>query len=356
MGKFKSVANILEKRILHGDYLLKDIPSERELALEVKVSHMTARKAILHLMEKGLLVRQSNKRLAVRPNGSGEKGQLQIALLVPAFPSPYIEQWHRWLEEMAFERSFLVRVVGYSHWDDAVILDTLEGFGGVFMLPLCDQMPRSIIERITVDACPLVMLAQDLSEFGIPSLRLTSPEMIQKLLDFPGNLGHRKIDCLNTQPVEQVIRQRIEQWQLWQAVRGKEGRLYNVPVKPFHSPMRQAYETMKELLSSGETVSSAVFCTVSSAAIGVMRALYEKGLQVGKDMSVLSAEDWADTAPYLTPALTCLKDSPPKPYLSVCIDWMLRGGKNWVGPLLVQPAEATVFKGETVGPCPEEKK
>jgi DNA-binding LacI/PurR family transcriptional regulator len=356
MGKFKSIANLLENRIHHGDYLLKEVPSERELALEVKVSHMTARKAILHLVEKGLLVRQPNKRLAVRPKGSGEKKQLQIALLAPAFPSPYIEQWHRWLEEMAMERQYQVRVVGYSHWDDAVILDTLEGFGGVFMLPLCDEMPRPLIERITEGDCPLVMLAQDLSEYGIPSLRITSPEMIQKLLDYLKSLGHKKIDCMNTQPIEQVIRQRIEQWQLWQAVHGEGGRLYNVPVKPFTSPMRQAYETMKELLSLKQAVSPAVFCTVSSAAIGVMRALYEQGLQVGKDVSVFSAEDWADTAPFLTPALTCLKDRDPKPYLSVCIDWMVRGGKDWVGPLLVQPADAMVFQGETVGPCPEGKK
>jgi DNA-binding LacI/PurR family transcriptional regulator len=356
MAKFKNIANLLENRIRHGDYLLKEVPSERELALEVKVSHMTARKAILYLVEKGLLVRQANKRLAVRPKGAGQKKQLQIALLVPAFPSPYIEQWHRWLEEMSSELNYQVRVVGYTHWDESVILDTLEGFGGTFMLPLCDEIPESLITSMKQIGHPLVMLAQDLSNQGIPSLRMTSPQMVQKLLDYLGSLGHRRIDCLNTQPVEQVVRDRIEQWQLWMAAHGEKGRLHNIPVKSFGSAMRQAYETVKGLLTSKEYLSPAIFCTVSGAAIGAIRALYEHGLQVGKDVSVCSAEDWADTAPFLTPALTCLMDRDPKSYLSVCIEWMVRGGKDWVGPLLVQPGEGLVFQGETAGPCPKSQR
>jgi len=356
MAKFQHIANLLENRIRHGDYLLKEVPSERELASEVQVSHMTARKAILHLVKKGLLVRQPNKRLAVKRDMGYNKKHIQIALLAPAYPNPYMELWHLWLEEMSRERNFFVRIIGYCHWDDSVIVDTIEGFDGAFLLPISDEIPVSLTQRIKQSGRPVVVLGQDLSEAGIPSLRLTSPRMVQKLLDYMGDLGHRHIDCLNTQSPEQVTLARIEQWQLWLAAHGGTGRLFNEPVRVYHSAMRGAHETVKRLLEAGEIrPNTALFCVTTGAAMGALRAIYEKGLTVGKDISVCSAEDGADLAPYLTPALTCLRDRDPRPYLGVCVDWILRGGKNWIGPLVVQPADATVFEGETAGPIGKEK-
>ncbi|NLX05996.1 MAG: LacI family transcriptional regulator [Phycisphaerae bacterium] len=350
MAKYEYIARLLENRIRHGDYLLKEVPSERELALEAQVSHMTARKAILHLVDKGLLVRRPNRRLAVRRDRGNARKQVQIALLSSPYPNPYLELWHLWLNEMARERECFVRVIGYCHWDDAVILDTIEGFDGTFLLPLSDQIPLSLIRRIKQAGRPVVILGQDTSEHGIPSLRITSPSMVQKLLDHLGGLGHRHVDCLNTQPPDQVIRARIDQWQLWLAAHGGTGTLFDEPVRVYHSPIRGACETVRRLLDAGELKpNAALFCVTTSAALGALRAIYEKGLKAGKDISVCSAEDGADVAPYLTPALTCLRDRDPKPYLGVCVDWILRGGENWVGPLAVQPADAMVFEGETTG-------
>ncbi len=350
MQKFQQVASFLEKRIRHGDYLLKEVPSERELASEANVSHMTARKAILHLVEKGLLVRQPNKRLAVNRDSRDADQQAQIALLAPAFTDPYLELWHLWLSEMAREQNFFVRVIGYCHWDDTVIRDTMEGFDGTFLLPISDDIPESMVRQIKQANRPVVVLGQDVSEHKIPSLRITSPQMVQRLMDYLGELGHRHIDCINNQPQSQVIQSRIEQWQLWLAAHDGIGNLYNEPVQPYQSPMRGGYESARRLLETGELQpNTAIFCTTTASAMGVLRAIYEKGLQVGKDISVCSAEDGGDVAPYMTPSLTCLHDRDPRPYLGVCIEWMLRGGENWIGPLAVQPADAIVFHGETAG-------
>ena len=125
--------------------------------------------------------------------------------------------------------------------------------------------------------------------------------------------------------------------------------MINEPVKLFRSPMEGAYSTVKRCLNEGGLTGTAMFCVTSSSAVGAMRAIREHGLTVGKDISVCAAEDGADMAPYLTPSLTCLKDRDPRPYLGVCLDWMVRGGKDWIGPLLVQPGEATVFAGESTG-------
>jgi DNA-binding LacI/PurR family transcriptional regulator len=307
MSKYKNIATLLEKRIRYGDYFLKEIPSEREFASEINVSYMTVRRAFLELVNKGLLVRQPNKRLMVNKQQLGTN-KLQIALLAPAYPTPYIEQWHLWLEELSVERNLFVRMIGYSHWDDTVITDTLEGFDGIFCLSAAEEIPEDVISQFKEFARPVVILGQDYSRQGIPSLRLTSPEMVQQLLDYVGSLNHQRIDCFNTQPMEETIHHRIEQWQLWLAANNREGRLINDPVKPFKSPMRYAYEKMKEMLSEGSYDATAIFCVTTAAAMGVMRAFQDEGYKVGQDISICSAEDGADVAPFLNPSLTCLKD------------------------------------------------
>lgn len=349
MTKFQYIATLLENRILYGDYRLKAFPSERELALEVQVSHMTARKVVLHLIDKGLLVRQPNKRLMVNTHQENAKKQMHIALLVPAFPDPYLELWHLWLNEISRKRNFFVRAIGYCHWDDAIIKDTIEGFDGTFLLPLADEIPPSLIQRLKQTPRPVVVLGQDLSAQKIPSLRLTSPQMVQQLLDYLAGLGHRHIDCLNTQSPDQVVNRRIRQWQQWLHVHEGTGRLFNEPVPVYQSPMQGAYETTKRLLTANELKPHAtLFCVTTTAAMGALRAIYEKGISVGKEISICSAEDGANIAPYLTPALTCLKDCDPHPYLGRCLDWMLAGGKDWTGPFVVEPADALIFPGETV--------
>jgi DNA-binding transcriptional regulator YhcF (GntR family) len=41
---YRKVAKTIRNRILHGDYALKPIPSERHLALELGVNYMTVRR------------------------------------------------------------------------------------------------------------------------------------------------------------------------------------------------------------------------------------------------------------------------------------------------------------------------
>jgi DNA-binding LacI/PurR family transcriptional regulator len=349
MPNYKHIASLLENRIRHGDYFLKEVPTQRELADEMSASPMTVRKAFSHLMEKGLLVQQTNKRLTVSAKSCSSRKQTRIALLGTPYPDPYQEQWHLWLSQIAGEKNFFVRMIGYCHWDDTVILDTLEGFDGVFLYPLPEEIPEHLIEQIKRMGKPVVVFGRDTSFHGIPSLRLTTPEMVRRLLEHVGSLGHKRVHCLNTQPVETVIQNRIEQWQLWLAAHGCEGKLINEPVKAFSSAIQQGYLTVKRLLDAGERLDSALFCTTSESAVGAMRAIQDHGLKVGKDISVCSAEDDAGRAPYLAVSLTSLKDRDPKPYLSVCLDWMLRGGKNWIGPLMVQPEDAIVFAGESTG-------
>ena len=82
------------------------------------------------------------------------------------------------------------------------------------------------------------------------------------------------------------------------------------------------------------------------AAIGLQRAMFERGEVAGRELSICCAND-EGLARYMCPSLTSTIKAAAEPYLRVCVDWM--AGGDWVGPLLMRPVNLEVFIGETTG-------
>lgn len=347
MAKYITIADLLETRIRHGDYAIKEIPPERDLAIEVGASRKTARRAVQHLIDNGLLVRQPNGRLAVSRATDGHSVPLQLAFLAPTTQSAEVQRSRTALDQVALELGARMRPILYTHWDDAQILDVFDGFDGVFLFPRPEPMPQWLIDRLRSGSAPAVVLNADLSHLGIRSIRLFPPVFVQKLLDHLKERGHRSVDCLNTECAPfNVMEQRIEQWQLWRMAHGIEGRLIN---DPDGSPMN-SYRTILPILKAGKFKATSLFCTTISAAVGAMRAFHECGYVVGKDVALCTVNG-EGMAQYLVPSVTSLELHDLRPYLRVALQWMTKD--EWAGSLLVQPPDVEMFHGEsTAGAAP----
>ncbi len=343
MAKYTAIADLLKKRIIHGDYAMKDIPPERELALEVDASRKTARRAVQHLIDNGLLVRQSNGRLAVNraTGGRDRTAPFQLAYLAPTTQSAEIQRTRIALDQVAEEMGARVRPILYLHWDDAQILDVFDGFDAVFLYPRPEPMPQWLIDRLRDGATPAVVFGVDMSHLGVRCVRLFPPVFVQKLLDHLKAKGHRSVDCLNTEfsPLN-TMEQRIEQWQLWRMAHGIQGQLIH---DPNGSPMN-SYRTMMRLLKEGRFTATGLFCTTMAAAVGAMRAFHDCNYKVGRDVAICTVNS-EGMAEYLVPSVTCLEMQDLRPYIRVVMEWMIHG--DWVGSLLVQPQEVDLFIGES---------
>jgi DNA-binding LacI/PurR family transcriptional regulator len=352
--KYKRAAERLSRRILAGDYHAHGIPAERDLAQDVGVSHMTARKAIQVLLEEGLVYRQANGRLAVARDraagrGGGKARTHQIVLLAPAWESNDVSRWYIALTQLGerFDCSF--RVVYYGHWDDPVIKSSVEGFDGAFLVPIPEALPPELIPSVA--GRKLVVLSADWTQYGVPSVRLFSAVFVQRLLDHLAELGHTRIGCLNVQPVDSVMAGYISQWRVWMAARGLSGPLIDEPVEPYTETLQAAYQTMARRVAAGDLGCTALLCTMERAAAGAMRAMADAGLKPGVDVAVCTI-DGAGRAEYSIPTLTSLETPDLKPYLSVCMEWLTAAGQAvWRGPLMVQPAdiELAVRQSTVVG-------
>jgi DNA-binding LacI/PurR family transcriptional regulator len=350
MAKFLDVVTLLEDRIRRGDYAISKFPGERGLASEVGVSRMTARKALKHLAQRGLL--PAPARGTRRAVGRVPKVR-QLAFLMPPVVSHEVQHRQRGVELAAASFGVVVRSVVYAHWSDVLIDEVLGGFDGVFLMQMGLPMPQDVLAKLRAAPVPVVSLDHDLSGEGIVSVEFFPRRGVHDLLDQVAAMGHRRIACLNSYPLpNHNIEQRIADWQEWTIERGLGGELVNQPHAADHvtgaTAAEGAYHATHRLLAHGGFKDTALLCTALWTALGATRAMQELGVRVGRDLSVCVVNDEA-LGPWLNPRLTALQAADAVVLLAPCVDWMLRGGVGWLGPLLVTPRRATLFIGESTG-------
>ncbi len=347
--QYKRVAEIVRRRIMQGSYSLKAFPSERALAEELGVNYMTVRRGMQILEKENLLSRLENGRMRVKRIQQGKKNHLIFGFLTPTFSSGTVESWRMAIEKVAADLACSVRPILYMHWDDPILIDALEGFDGIFLDPIPQAVPDRIAERLRKQEHPVVVVDQDQSALGAPSIQLFPPVFVQKLLDHFESLGHKRIGCFNTQTSCQEVEDRINQWRYWMSAHGFSGRLVNEFVAPHGDPVERAYTAMSRILKEGKVTETAWIFITTPAAVGAMRAMLDHNYQPGKDFA-LGSVNGDGLASMLNPPLTSLEPPDPVPFISVCLAWMMKGGRNWQGPLLMRPSDVPLMIRESSQP------
>jgi DNA-binding LacI/PurR family transcriptional regulator len=350
MQKSSVVAQIIQKRIVNGDHRLQGLPSERRLAEDLGMSRTTVRSAVQMLVRQGVLVRQNNGRLDV--GGQSPAGAMRtIGLVLPVGNSADFDLWREAAGQALEGHDASLRPVSYTHWGDPFLADAIKAFDGVFFLPRAQAPPGWLLTKLADAGRPVVVLDQDWTDAGLPSVKMFPPKSERRLFDHLLNLGHRRIDCLNVQGETDVIRDRIGVWHEYLEEKFLSGQLRS---QSGGSPAETAYRLTQQALSEGNASASALFCTTGIAAIGAMRALEDAKLVIGRDVSVCTVND-EGLGRFLHKSLTSLENPPRAQYLGKVVEWMF-SGKSWSGPLLVQPPEVPMFIGESTGPAPKPKR
>jgi DNA-binding LacI/PurR family transcriptional regulator len=155
-------------------------------------------------------------------------------------------------------------------------------------------------------SCPAVTLASHTTIPGVPNVMLDDDRAAELALGHLYELGHRKIAMMRGQTFSSDSRSR---WQATLRVAKTLG-LQVLPELTMHldkdsySP-ELGYESVKELLSRRKDF-TAVLAFNDVAAIGAVRALYDAGLHVPTDVSVVGFDDIM-AAEFYTPRLTTIR-------------------------------------------------
>lgn len=348
MDKVQTCLQVLQKRIADGDLFLKgQMPSERRLTDELGVSRTTIRKALKVLLDQGVLVRKGQRKARLPEEPAKHKRLPTIAFLVPAVFSTDHGLWWEGVKAALEGVEVVLRLVSYTHFSDPAVHEALSCYNAVFFVPPAQKIPKWLADKMRAAPCKIAVLDQDETEAELLSVKLFPLSAEVKLLEHLYGLGYRRIDCLNTQGEDTVIQERVSAWQAFLQAKEIPGFLRS---QPSDKPLSGAYEYVTRLLRAGHLLSTALFCTTGPCAIGAMRALKEAGLEAGTDVAVCTVND-EGFGRYLMKSLTALESLPRSYFLRPVTEWMLSGG-DWEGPLLVQPDDVPLFRGETAGPAP----
>src|SRR4051812_19220013 len=211
--KFQHVMSVIERRIRQGDYVLSPIPGERKIAEETGVSHMTARKAVRGLLDRKVLIRRPNGLLDVNPGFREDAKPSHFLLLYPAYASTYLTHLRQTVSEAAEKYGLSMRPVQYVHWDDPVVTSAVTNPAGLILIPSSVDVPEHLLAPLR--SSKSVSLDVDLSDNGVPSIRLFPDAHILRVFDHLWQLGHRRIDCISTQYHNPEIERRIRLWRAW---------------------------------------------------------------------------------------------------------------------------------------------
>lgn len=343
MPRYTQVMSVIERRVRAGDYLLRNIPGERKLAEETGVSYMTARRAVTELLKKKVLLRDTDGSLKPHPGCGSAGAQSSVVLLYPAFPSPYLAQLQQVVGAALEKHELLLRPVFYVHWDDPVVLEAVENAGGTLIIPSTDPLPPRVLAAIR--ARRVVMLDGDFTRDGVPSIQLFPDEHLEQVFMHLVRLGHRRIDCVNTQHRNPEIDRRIALWQKWLAVHGCTGELWDSPAPSFTDPTPFARDLLGHLVDANQVRATALLCTTFPAALGSVRAAWERDHVVGRDLSICTM-NIEYPARYCSPSITGLDMPDLSSVLTRCFNWF-SGARSWRGRLLLAPPDPVFFAGES---------
>ena len=340
----------LERKISSGEFMLRDLPGERKLAEELGVSYMTARKAVAGLLEKDVLARQPNGSLVVHPSQGVINASCQVVLLIPAYPSVHLLHCRSHIASAAALRGAQFRALEYVHWDDAVISEALDSDGGVVIVPSTEPIPRRRLRALQAAASKVVMFDADMSDLGIPSIRLFTGDHIALLFEHLRDMGHIRIDCLNAQGHNSEIDRRVAHWRSWLRANGSTGELHDNPAPPYSDPTALAHDLTLDVLDSPDRP-TAIVCSTQPAAIGAIRACHDRGVHVGHDIAIAAINN-EPTGRFFTPSITGLNMPDVQAQLDICFEWFASSRKTWNGPMRQSPGDSPLFIGESTQPKP----
>ncbi|OAA83512.1 LacI family DNA-binding transcriptional regulator [Clostridium ljungdahlii] len=203
-------------------------------------------------------------------------------------------------------------------------------FDGIILMSQSDN-DNPFIYHVVEKGIPLVVLDRELDEKSLINIISDDKEGTFKAAEHLIKNGHKDIAIIEGKEEFKSTKRR------------KDGFMealiqYNVPV---HSEyiikgnysMKSGYNAMRELINLSKSP-TAVVCSNDDMAVGAIKAVFDSGLQVPKDISIVGFDDIA-VSEYTTPALTTVK----RPIGEISI----AGGKK-----LIEIMNKENYKGEKI--------
>jgi len=154
-------------------------------------------------------------------------------------------------------------------------------------------------ENFRREKIPVVVVGDDPAQ-GLPTVNINNYEMSYALTQHViGRAGRRQVGFLSGSPFAYVGNERRRGFEHAMTAHGLTP-VFDVNCMFFEE---RAYEQVKRLLARRKFACDAIVCANDYMALGALRALHEKGIEVPREIAVTGGDD-IPTLKYVSPALS----------------------------------------------------
>lgn len=307
--KYIEIAELLQQRLLNGDYPDGRRPSLRKLATDMGCSYMTAVRSIQYLDAQAKEPPATSRPL--------------VAMITPQWK---FSVWHRELRNTVLQLGGQLRFIAYSGIQDPAIT---EGLNSNFDLVLLDcRIPENsrLFEVIYRNRDRAVAMFQDLTAHGIRSISGAPCSTIGLIIAELAGYGIRNIDMIGDRQMRFLRKERVDTWRRALRATGSSGVYHGYEHQEFENEEVEAYRYLKQTFST-HRLPQAFFCCTPASAQGLYRFCWEHGIQVGRDISVFSFGG-EDTAEMMNPPLATVINTGLPELLRALIHEYVPGAKR----------------------------
>lgn len=276
------------------------IPSEKELSEQFKVSRITVRRALEELEEEGFIYRRQGKGTFVSlhiPAMEGAKGKKRtetgkrvIGVIMSHLDSPFQVSLLQSIEKALGKRDCQM-MFGLSNGKTKIeseLIDRMQlhGVHGLIIYPVDGAFYSEKILRLTMDGFPVVLVDRYLPGINTSCVYSDDRRGGQLLGEYLVSRGHREIALFSQDPKETIcLMNRIDGFTnavLAAGILQKEENIINYMVNCSTSSNPEQYRKNVEIIADFLVVRSeitAVFCTIATFAMNTLWAL--KQLETG---------------------------------------------------------------------------
>lgn len=285
------------------------LPSVRALMSKYEVSQGTIERALAELKDrghlrmevgKGTFVSRPGDRLAVLPSqvdmlyfGTPE------SIRKPGFHREFCDHLFRCLGEQGVGLRESVLPPECSRRQVVELLQELKPKAMV-VVNLFDGELSHVLHEVEI---PHVLLYPNWPSQLPNSFYVDNAGIVRAWLEHLIGLGHQRIaylHCVSGHVYERAMEERLKLF--YQEMAGRK--LLPDLVKDCGFTPEEGYEATKALFDSGEEFTAII--VNDNAASGVYRAIHERGLEVGRDISVIGTDD-VEWCSHMHPALTSVR-------------------------------------------------
>jgi len=299
IAKYKLIKEKIKEDIKTG--LITDkLPGERVLATEMGVSYMTIRKAVLDLVDEGILNKKATTGTFVNHSKISQKPTNNIGFFLDekikeGISSPYYSLVFNALmkEVKKHDKSLIL----FSDFDDLNPLKSTKKIDGVIVC-FFRRIGKQIQEIKKI--LPMILLDNISTDKSIPSITIDNFNSIKESVNYLVENGHRKIGFITGLLDSDIAKDRLKGFEAALGIHSIEINQEYI----FNGDYSyESGEKGAEAILKLKDRPTAIICSNDIMAIGAMRMIQESGLRIPNDISIIGFDD-IEVAANVFPSLT----------------------------------------------------